>query len=123
MDPLIAYKQEGFEMFSQMMSRIKEEVVVNFYRMSVVIPPALVSALPKGKERYVHESISGFEAAAAAALAGPVSATAQIGEEGFEQTEHSKPSITPIRRDAPKVGRNDPCPCGSGKKYKKCCGA
>ncbi|MBT3637062.1 MAG: hypothetical protein HN531_08995, partial [Opitutae bacterium] len=33
------------------------------------------------------------------------------------------PIATPVVRDAPKVGRNDPCPCGSGKKYKKCCGA
>lgn len=34
-----------------------------------------------------------------------------------------QPKGTPVRREAPKVGRNDPCPCGSGKKYKKCCGA
>jgi uncharacterized protein YecA (UPF0149 family) len=38
-----------------------------------------------------------------------------------EQADRER--LAPIRRDAPKVGRNDPCPCGSGKKYKKCCGA
>jgi uncharacterized protein len=36
---------------------------------------------------------------------------------------HRKSAVTQVQRDAPKVGRNDPCPCGSGKKYKKCCGA
>ncbi len=114
MDPLVAYKQEGFEMFSEMMARIKEEIVTTFFRMSVAIPPAIEPSLPRGKEHYVHEAISGFEAAAAAALAGPSTATAQLGEEEKPQT--------PIRREAPKVGRNDSCPCGSGKKFKKCCG-
>jgi len=117
-DPLLAYKQEGFDMFAEMMNSIKEEAVTDFFRMAVAVTTAVAPSLPRGKERYVKEEISGFDSAVV--LAQQPVATAQIREGQYE----SEPSsIAPMRREAPKVGRNDACPCGSGKKYKKCCGA
>ncbi len=127
-DPLISYKREGFEMFAEMMGSIKEEVVTTFFRMSLAAAPRRAQAQGRGRERYVHEAVSSFAAPAAGVAPGiPAEAPggldgvhAQVGDGSGGQGEGSH--LTPIRRDVPKVGRNDPCPCGSGKKFKKCCG-
>ncbi len=120
-DPLIAYKREGFDMFSEMMSRIKEEAVTNFFRMTVAVAPPMAQPKTRGKEKYVHETLSGFDAIAAVASDEAAMASAQIGQ-GPGRQDEGQP-VAPVRREVPKVGRNDACPCGSGKKFKKCCGA
>ena len=68
----------------------------------------------------VHNEVSALAAAAAQAAASPQQ-QAPVGAPPPGMDIPKAPQ--PIRRDAPKVGRNDPCPCGSGRKYKKCCGA
>ncbi len=89
-DPVLAYKNEGFEMFEDMISTIRDNTVRMIFTVRV-----------RGEN------------------APERSAVAKItGEHGGDGTEIKK---TP--RKVEKVGRNDPCPCGSGKKYKKCCGA
>ncbi|MBN1842773.1 MAG: preprotein translocase subunit SecA [Deltaproteobacteria bacterium] len=90
-DPLVVYKREGFDMFSQMIERIKEETVRLLFRVQIARPEEIAA-----KEKARREKISYSH-----------------GEEGAK---------TPVRRTQKKVGRNQPCPCGSGKKYKKCCG-
>ena len=92
-DPLIEYKREGFDMFSSMMDRIKSDVLERLFRVQAV----------KG-EQQPPTSIP----------APPPRMILNRGE------EPAAPST--VQRQADKVGRNDPCPCGSGKKYKKCHG-
>lgn len=110
-DPLIEYQREGYNMFMEMMERIKQEVVELVFRMQLVEErrPArgVFSSLP---QQAVHKEFSSLSEEARMQMA-----EAQ-GQEASEE------KAAPVKRQGPKVGRNDPCPCGSGKKYKKCCG-
>jgi preprotein translocase subunit SecA len=90
-DPLVVYKREGFDMFSELIERIKEETVRFLFRVQIARPEEIAA---KEKARQAKISYS-------------------HGGDGGK---------TPVRRAEKKVGRNEPCPCGSGKKYKKCCG-
>ncbi|MDD5561511.1 MAG: preprotein translocase subunit SecA [Candidatus Omnitrophica bacterium] len=110
-DPLIEYKREAFEMFSQMIKAIEEESVETIFKLQPVKPDrfrGVFSALPK--ELSHPESVK-FQT--------PVAQGNSLETEGIaaKQATASKP----VQSHQPKVGRNDPCPCGSGKKYKKCC--
>jgi len=91
-NPLIVYKKEGFEMFNDMISRIKEETLGILFRIQIE-EPKKINHLRQPKEQKLE--FSGAQ--------GP-----------------AKPK--PLQRKTQKIGRNAPCPCGSGKKYKKCCG-
>ena len=93
-DPLIEYKNEGFGMFQQMIAGIKEDFVRYIYHLRVAYAEPV-------RPRSVLVASGG---------------SAEVSSEPKE-----KPTRERVRSD--KVGRNDPCPCGSGKKYKKCCGA
>ncbi|MGA9753429.1 MAG: preprotein translocase subunit SecA [Acidobacteriota bacterium] len=93
-DPLVEYKREGFEIFSAMMDRVEDEIV----RYLFLLEPAIQQEEKKVVRREQSYSYSAPE------------------------KEEKKPGKTVVRKDK-KVGRNDPCPCGSGKKFKKCCGA
>jgi preprotein translocase subunit SecA len=91
-NPLLVYKKEGFDMFNEMIARVKEETLAILFRIQIE-EPKKIDDLRAPKEQKL--SFSGGE--------GP-------------------PKPKPAQRKAKKVGRNAPCPCGSGKKYKKCCG-
>ncbi len=93
-DPKQEYKREGFELFQTMLHLIKEHTVRNLchLRLNVV-----------REEQFQHEE-----------------KTQQLQYSGAGQG--GAQAKQPVRRDQPKVGRNDPCPCGSGRKFKKCCG-
>ena len=105
-DPLVEYKRESFNLFQEMMERIEDQVVQYLYRVD------LVQAAPE-RRRPVQR---------ATAVKADASGMAAGGER--PEAKHSPTSGPPttVRRTTPKVGRNDPCPCGSGKKYKKCHG-
>ena len=106
-DPLIEYKKESFEMFSEMISHLNEDITVSIFR-STASPDSMRELEPEEPRKYEHETVSAFSGA-------PVERSAPPPPE-----EMGPPSV--IRRSGTKVGRNEPCPCGSGKKYKKCCG-
>ena len=91
-DPLLIYKKEGFELFQDMISRIKEETVGILFRIQIS-EPKKIDDLRQPKEQKMIFSGGG---------------------------EPSRKN--PVKRTQNKVGRNAPCPCGSGKKFKKCCG-
>ena len=103
-DPLVEYKRESFELFQEMMDRLEDQVVQYLFRLE------LRQAQPQPRRVVQAREVK----AEASALAGE-----------RPEAQHSPGSGTPttVRRSTPKVGRNDPCPCGSGKKYKKCHGA
>jgi len=91
-NPLIVYKKEGFELFQDMISRVKDEVVNILFRIQIS-EPEKIDDISKPKEQKLIFS-------------------------GGDDSVSKKPA----KREDKKVGRNDPCPCGSGGKYKKCCG-
>ncbi|HZX61105.1 MAG TPA: preprotein translocase subunit SecA [Candidatus Methylomirabilis sp.] len=103
-DPLVEYKREGFEIFDAMVDRIKEQGVLYLYRLQPVVS----------------------EAEPSAEAAGDGQTQPRIRREALRPVP--KPSLrssppAAVAAKAGKIGRNESCPCGSGKKYKKCCGA
>jgi len=94
-DPLSEYKIEGFGMFSDVMDRVREETVKTLYM--VQISQEEEEDLPARRQQRMVM--------------------------GRGDTGHAAEKPQTVRREGKKVGRNEPCPCGSGKKYKKCCGA
>ena len=91
-NPLIIYKKEGYEMFEGLVERIKEETLGIFFRIQIASNNELETIQKPKQENLVF-------------------------------SHSDTPAVKkPVKRTHEKVGRNDPCPCGSGKKYKKCCG-
>jgi len=112
-DPLIEYKAEAFKVFEELMVNIKTEICHNIFRSasSLLAFDQFLRNLP---QRTVHQETSAFgERQSSAAASKP----SDMVSEATEALSKAKPV-----RTGPKVGRNDPCPCGSGKKYKQCCG-
>lgn len=108
-DPAAAYAQEGFDMFELLISSIKEDFVKFCYNVTVQTTTERKDVIGTGESRKDE-----FDEDAVMSGGQDVPAGAVVPER-----EHKQQTV---RRDAPKVGRNDPCPCGSGKKYKHCCG-
>ena len=105
-DPLVEYKNDAYVMFVDLMDTIKGEVLTNLFRSTTNLQAFehMLSAMPQMLSR--PES-----------LLNP--------ETGSNRPEESQPAPRlelPLKRELPKAGRNDPCPCGSGKKFKSCCG-
>ena len=110
-DPAAAYAQEGFDMFEAMIHSIKEDFVKFCYNATIKTSTERRDVIGSGEE---HKDEFSEEDALMARGGQDVPAEAVI-----PKREHKQQTV---RRDMPKVGRNDPCPCGSGKKYKHCCG-
>ena len=99
-NPLNEYKREGFEMFGVMVETVKTQVVSSLMRVRVVREDEVERMEEERRRRHEQEQIRLNRASSAD----------EIG------------TVQPVRRESEKVGRNALCPCGSGKKYKKCCG-
>jgi preprotein translocase subunit SecA len=119
-DPLIEYKIEAYDMFTELMANIKNEVLHNLFRSTSNLQAfeKFLSTLPQFLLR--EHAPTAPTANAPARTRQPVAAMAAVGENGDGAGEVSLD--LPVRRSLPKVGRNEPCPCGSGKKFKNCCG-
>jgi preprotein translocase subunit SecA len=115
-DPLIEYKRDGFEMFSQMMAGIKETVVPLLLRMEAVHEEEEEAPEEDLRLRQYKESRPELNLGVEAPTGGDGPDGAPLG------AAQPQVPLQPIKRQFPKVGRNDPCPCGSGKKYKQCHG-
>lgn len=100
-NPLIEYKKESFHEFEKMMEQIKWDIMQHLFRMK---PDEYSAAAIEEIEREKEKELDSL----------------QLGGAGGDATGQEGPK--PVRRATPKVGRNEPCPCGSGKKYKHCCG-
>ena len=115
-DPLIEYKRESFELFQELISRIQEGVSRKVYTTYFLTAAQVESLLQQAKER--HEDLDTFLAAKQAELTQNATAPPQYSSPNEAVMQEKQRPV----RVADKVGRNDPCPCGSGKKYKRCCG-
>ena len=120
-DPLIEYKAEAYEMFTELMANIKNEVLHNLFRSTSNLQAFenFLATLPQFLMRE-HAPSSPTATTDRARQPQPVGAVA--GMEGNGDGAGEVKLDLPVRRAMPKVGRNEPCPCGSGKKYKNCCG-
>ena len=125
-DPKKEYKKAGFSLFTEMMDRIQANTVTKVFRVHMQKQDAVVPELQHEKERELAEqgAANKTEEGASEEDAQRL-ANERAARKG--QTKATKPGepaekAETVRRERPKVGRNDPCPCGSGKKYKKCHG-
>ncbi len=124
-DPLVEYKTEAYEMFVELMANIKNEVLHNLFRSTSNLQAfeTFLSTLPQFLLR--EHGPTTATANPTGPMPGPAmgrregSAEATMSENGEEEMALD---LAPVRREIPKVGRNEPCPCGSGKKFKNCCG-
>ncbi len=123
-DPLVEYKRESFDMFEAMMQRFQEETARYLYLMQILErPTATPESQPHGADgngnrppRNVSTSVDELEESFQRKKKRELEQARMAGS-GEVRT------VQQVVRGTAKVGRNDPCPCGSGKKYKKCCGA
>jgi preprotein translocase subunit SecA len=95
-DPKVEYKRRSYQMFADMRNNIEQAVVDNYFNRIA------------RHESYVREQLK------------TVAYQEQLSQAGYQVVKKGRGKGVELRRDAPKVGRNDPCPCGSGKKYKHC---
>jgi preprotein translocase subunit SecA len=107
-DPKIAYKREGYLLFEEMLRAIEEEVCDLVFRIEI-----------KGRD---EEALKEKDVWGGAVAHHEDFASGRDDMEAAAFQSQSQEAPKPFRREEPKVGRNDPCPCGSGKKYKKCHG-
>jgi preprotein translocase subunit SecA len=116
-DPLIEYKAEAFKIFDELMINVKTEICHNIFR-SASSMLAFENFLKNVPQQTLHQAASAFGGTSTASSGGAQpKASDVVSEAAAAVAEKAKPV-----RTGPKVGRNDPCPCGSGKKYKHCCG-
>ncbi|OGX14860.1 MAG: preprotein translocase subunit SecA [Omnitrophica WOR_2 bacterium RBG_13_41_10] len=106
-DPLIEYKREAFEMFNQMISGIEEEAVEIIFRLQPIKPGQFRGVFSSQAQEFLHPEVSQFE---------------EEKQKSIPLPNTPLPLTSASFKHQDKVGRNDPCPCGSKKKYKKCCG-
>ena len=111
-NPKQEYKREAFELFEALLERLKQEVVRILSHLQIKRQDEAELIEQKRREEAELQQLA-FQHAQASALP----------EAEQERGQQAEAPQQPMVRDAPKVGRNDPCPCGSGKKYKQCCGA
>jgi preprotein translocase subunit SecA len=124
-DPLVEYKRESFEMFEAMMGRFEEETVRYLFLMQIVD-----NATGRPLELQAEPAEAGGDGASRRAQTTIDDLEAEFQRKKKRELEQARMAgsgdqtpVQQVRREGGKVGRNDPCPCGSGKKYKKCHGA
>jgi len=100
-DPLIEYQKEAYQMFLEMLDRIKSDTIEKLFAIQIAKEEGVKEMKAERKQTFV------------------LSRGEEMAQRAGGETESGK-GVT-VRREGKKVGRNDPCPCGSGKKYKKCC--
>ena len=114
-DPLNEYKKEGYDLFADMIYTLKSEVVERVYKVQI-------QAVDEEEMVHAEEGASTAPRPKIPQRPKEQVMTLSRGESKAESSEKNEKQ-KPQKRMSAKIGRNDPCPCGSGKKYKKCCGA
>jgi len=137
-DPLVEYKKESFQMFQALMDRIDEEILRwTFLYQPVVAPEAVPeqaqgesgqrsrAAAPPARTHEPELAMAGVKTVPRNLTFNDPSARASAFARSAQprEAQGGTDEVQTVRREGPKVGRNDPCPCGSGKKYKKCHGS
>ncbi len=108
-DPLVEYKHEAFGIFKTMMNQVYRDIAHSLFRVTMTRLSSIEELLASMPQEMIHQTFGQF-------------AAPQEDAPALPDEEEKAPEVITFHREAPKVGRNDLCPCGSGKKYKKCCG-
>jgi preprotein translocase subunit SecA len=122
-DPLLEYKAEAFKIFDELMVNVKSEICRHVFTSGASLM-ALQNFYRNAPQQTLHTSTSAFggtSTGSTGGAAGQPRASDVVSEAANAVEAQAKAKAKPVRT-GPKVGRNDPCPCGSGKKYKQCCG-
>jgi preprotein translocase subunit SecA len=120
-DPLVEFQHEAFRMFTELLVKIDEQTAERIMKITAMEEHYRKNVFDSDKETFEHREFS--------SLGAPAANQDEVYNVPPEKsTPAARPAGAPgrapvtVKRETPKVGRNDPCPCGSGKKYKKCCG-
>ena len=108
-DPKLEYKREAYATFEEMIRNIQDEVTDLVFRLELRRDDETVSQSVWADQQASHSSLDAY-------------GTSQAQNQEATNRNMSREPVKPFQREIPKVGRNDPCPCGSGRKFKKCCG-
>ena len=135
-DPLVEYKKESYELFQDMKERIEEEMVRYVFWLRPVMNEEAAGGWPRprgtARRRQSDDEQAGRRIGRCRPSPGGALRLVCSARQGSMAATPRRPQpartggddvVKTVRREEPKVGRNDPCPCGSGKKYKKCHGA
>jgi preprotein translocase subunit SecA len=128
-DPLVAYKNEAYNMFGALIQAIWEEFARYIFNVEIEIEPEQDGGAgqlwqpPSGSSSTGNLQYGGGGGEPSALAAAAAAAAGGANGEYYAEDEEPQQKIEQVRREEPKIGRNDPCWCGSGKKYKKCHGA
>ena len=114
-DPLVEYQREGYDMFSRMIESIKDEALEFIFKARPVKEEEVSGVFAQIPQQLLHP-----ESAKVRDL--PKEEIPLKAEPQAPRLAPSSEAPRPFKRETRKIGRNEPCPCGSGKKYKKCCG-
>lgn len=126
-NPLTEYKIDGFNLFDEMLDSIRNGVMSRVFKVRIQLSPdALEARRRTAMQAQRNMNAQHSEAENITQQARPASsmngALARRQAAGSVTAQHTQGQSITVRRSSPKIGRNDPCPCGSGKKYKNCCG-
>ena len=116
-DPLVEYKKESFQLFQAMKARVDEDMVRYMWRLRVDAATEAPPVVRQPPKKATPVTLSGPSSSSSSGLPAAARNPAPPRTGGDDATQKT------VRREEPKIGRNDPCYCGSGKKYKKCHGA
>ena len=119
-DPVVEYKREGYQMFSAMYDSIHIDVAEMIFKLQPVEEEHRVKNVYGTQQELVHQEFSGINGRLNMPPADGAALPAESS--GVGQMPHRRLPPVSGPSSSPKVGRNDDCPCGSGKKHKKCCG-
>ncbi len=119
-DPLVEYKRESFALFDEMTALIKSEAIEFLFKVQAVREEKVTTAMNPAQQQFLHPEAEPMSAPGPA-VRPAVNENPEFFGAPPRAHQPSRPTA-PQTRDHAKVGRNDPCPCGSGKKYKKCHG-
>ncbi len=122
-DPLIEYKNEAYAIFVELMDTIRGEILSNLFRSTTSVEgfKQFLASLHGKAVPEEQPTIGGTTTSTSTGMP-PGVTTSRPGLDDDDDDEDKPKVRLPIKRDIPKVGRNEPCPCGSGKKFKQCCG-
>ena len=107
-NPTQEFKRESFEMFKEMMDALKYDFIATLAKVEVQVEDESLMSQPEPEMTFHHQESN--------SLASETPIASAVASDGVADAQES------FVRAQPKVGRNEPCPCGSGKKYKQCCG-
>ena len=118
-NPLTEYKNDGFDLFDEMLDSIRTNVMSRVFKVRVQLSPE-AQAQRINAAKQMQQKMNAQHSEAQSVISGD-QARRSVQQNSAVKGGTQGSSVT-VRRTSPKIGRNDPCPCGSGKKYKQCCG-